>query len=234
MRERQTVRYRPRLEPLEAKQLPSAGVSSAPLAGRSALQARRAAALASAGAIHQPRAPVRGITISRITNPTPVNARLVPPFRQVRVQTNPPVPGQVYNVLYISMRNSTSRTFTAADGLAVKLTVQRPSHAYPILQGDEQWRPGEIFVFYVLTKQDYISLMTPSRSAGFSFNFTDPRTVAIPGPSGFYRRIRYNPETFSRVLDKVVRNNPEGRGHHLGLPDTSLWQIVPPREADIL
>jgi hypothetical protein len=234
MRARQIARYRPGLEPLEAKQLPSAGASAAPLAGRPAWQARRVVPPANVGAIHQPRAPVRGITISRITNPTPVNARLVPPFRQVRVQTNPPVPGREYNVLYISMRNSTSRTFTAADQLSVRLTVQGPSHAYPILQGDEQWRPGEIFVFYVLTKQDYISLLTPTRSAGFSFNFTNPRTVAIPGPSGFFRRIRYDPETFPRVLDKIVRRNPEGRGHHLGLPDTSLWQIVPPREADVL
>jgi hypothetical protein len=234
MRKREIIRYRPALEPLEAKQLPSAGASAVPLAGRAALQARRAAPPANLDAIHQPRALVRGITISRITNPTPVNARLVPPFQQVRVQTNPPVPGREYNVLYISMRNSTSRTFTAANQLAVRLTVQRPSHSYPILQGDEQWRPGEVFVFYALTKQDYIGLLRPSRSAGFSFNFADPRTVAIPGPSGFYRRIRYDPDTFPRVLDKIVRNNPEGRGHHLGLPNTSLWQIVPPREADIL
>lgn len=227
MREREPVRYRPGLEPLEAKRLPSGGPPAAPLAGRAAQRA-------DGGAIHQPRAPVRDLTVSRITNPTPVNARLIPPFRQVRVQANEPVPGREYNVLYITLRNSTRRTFTAADQLAVRLTVQGPSHAYPLLRGDETWRPGEVFVLYVLTKQDYINLLRPTRSAGFSFNFADPRTVAIPGPSGFFRRIRYNPETFPRVLDTIVKTNPEGRGHHLGLPNTSLWQVVPPREADVL
>jgi hypothetical protein len=237
MRARKIIQYWPRLEPLDAKQLPSVSAAALALAGRAdlrartALHARRATPPVNAAQFQQPRSPVQGITISRITNPTPVNARLIPPFQQVQVQTNPPVPGQEYNVLYISMRNSTARTFTAADQLAVRLTVQGPSHAYPILEGDQIWRPGEVFV---LTKQDYISLLRPTQSSGFSFNFTDPRVVAIPGPSGFYRRIRYNPQTFSNVLNKIVIRNPEGRGHLLGLPDTSLWQIVPPKDADIL
>src|SRR5262245_10791968 len=35
-------------------------------------------------------------TLFRITNPTPFNTRLVPPFQQVLVQSRQPIPGQIY------------------------------------------------------------------------------------------------------------------------------------------
>src|SRR4051794_40578971 len=90
-------RIRPDLEGLEVRQPLSAGPSRALLAH-----------------VHQQPAPVKGITMERITNPTPFNARLKPPFDQVRVQSRSPVPGEIYNVVFISLRNSTARTFDAS------------------------------------------------------------------------------------------------------------------------
>src|SRR5262249_27663638 len=119
--------------------------------------------------LHAPPALVRGVALSRITNPTnPASVALVPPFlEQVRVQATDPVPGQRYNVIFISVYNGTRRTFTASDGLAVKLTVQAPGHSYPVLTGDEQWPPGQTIILYVLTKQAYTDVLSPPQSAGF-------------------------------------------------------------------
>jgi hypothetical protein len=213
---RRPSRCRPDLERLEPKQLPSAGLSGAELAGLSA----RAHAVA-----QQPRSPVTGVTLERITNPTPFNAILKPPFDHVLVQSRQPVPGQVYNVLFITVRNSTNRTFTAGDNLTVKITNQGPNVAFPILSGDRQWVPGQRMVFYLLTKKYYP--LSPVQSAGFEFNFANPRVVAIPGPSGIFLRVRYNPATFDSVLDKIVVKGPGAKGQRLGLPDTSLWELIP-------
>jgi hypothetical protein len=169
--------------------------------------------------------PVAGVTMERITNPTPINTRIVPPIPQVRVQDREPIPGQSYNVVFVTVRNSTGRSFDASDGLAVQVTGQGPGHSYPILSGADTWDPREVFVFYFLTKEYYP--LEPVQSAGFEFNFVNPRVVAIPGPSGFFQRIIYNPETFPRVLDAIVVSGPGSKGRELGLPDTSLWELIP-------
>ena len=209
MRPRRTRHYRPGLESLEPKQTPGGG------AGTSAVGARAAA----------PRPNVTGVSMDRITNPTPVNAILKPPFPHVLVQDRLPVKGRMYNILYITVYNRTGRTFTADDGLTVRLTNQGPAHAYPILSGEEEWKPRERIVFYALTKKYYP--LSPVTSAGFLFNFVKPQVMAIPGPSGIFQRIRYNPATFDRMLDRIVVSGPGSRGHELGLPDTSLWEIIP-------
>src|SRR5262249_48743928 len=143
-----------------------------------------------------PRPPVNGVTLERITNPTPVNAQLNPPFQQVLVQSLQAVPGKGYNVVFISVRNSTRRTFDPASGLTVRVTGHPPGQSFPILTRAQQWKPGQVLVFYFLTKKYYP--LTPPQSAGFEFNFVLPRVVAIPGPSGFFQRIKFNPATFAR------------------------------------
>jgi hypothetical protein len=163
--------------------------------------------------------------MDRITNPTPVNAILKPPFPQVMVQSRPPVPGQVYNILFVSVYNRTRRTFTASDGLTVKLSDQTSAHAYPILTGNEVWAPRQRFVFYALTKKHLPG--SPVVNSGFEFNFVNPSVIAIPGPSGIFQRVKYNPATFSQVLNTIVTSGPGAKGHLLGLPDTSLWELIP-------
>jgi len=64
-------------------------------------------------------------------------------------------------------------------------------------------------------------------SAGFVFNFVKPQVTAIPGPSGIFLRLKYDPATFDRVLDAIVVKGPGARGHLLGLPDTAIWEVIP-------
>lgn len=198
------------MEQLEEKRPLSAAAHAGPLAG---------------AAVVAPTA-VTGITMDRITQPTPQNAVLTPPIKSILVQNRQPVPGQVYNLLFLTVYNGTKRTFTASDNLAVRLTNQTPNHAMPILTGNEQWKPGQRIAFYVLTKKYYP--LSPIVSAGFTFNFvTAPRVVAIPGPSGIFLRLRYNPATFPGVLKSIILTGPGARGNRLGIPDTAIWEIIP-------
>ena len=149
---------------------------------------------------------------------------LVPPFQQVLVQAKPPVPGRTYNVLSVAVRNHTSRTFTAQDHFSVRLSGQ--SHATPILTGDEQWKPGQFMVFYVLTHQYYPA--HPVVSGGFEFDLDGSTGVAIPGPSGIFLRLPYRPATFARDarLDhRLWPGHEGGLGPRYGLPDTQIWEF---------
>lgn len=177
--------------------------------------------MASAG---KDRHPARFI-LSRITNTAAGNAvDLVPPFQQVLVQAKPPVPGRMYNVLSVAVRNHTSQTFTAQDHFSVKLSGQ--SYATPVLTGDQVWKPGRFIVFYVLTHQYYPA--HPEVSGGFEFDLGGSRGVAIPGPSGIFLRLPYRPARFARTLDWIVAYGPGaegGLGPSYGLPDTQIWQF---------
>jgi hypothetical protein len=175
---------------------------------------------AAAMAIPARSVPAPEFVMNRITNPTPFNAKLIPPFVQVLVQSAQPVPGAVFNVLSISVRNSTARTFDASSGFAVKVTGQ--SASVPVLTGTEQWKPGQVMVFYILTKKYYP--LSPVVAAGFQFNFAGG--TAIPGPSGIFLRVKYDPATFPRVLDWIVAHGPGSKGHELGLPDTAIWEFL--------
>jgi hypothetical protein len=204
------MRCRAGLEPLEEKRLLSAG---------HVLDVTGAASIAS----EQQRAfrPAR-YTVFRVTNPTPFNAILKPPFAQVRVQATPPEPGQEYNLLFITMRNGTRQTFDANSGLFVRATGQ--VHAFPILTGNELWKPNQVMVFYLFSKQYYP--LSPITGAGFEFNLNGSQGTAIPGPSGIFLRLTYNPATFPKTLNWIVAHGPGSKGHHLGLPDTSIWEFT--------
>lgn len=220
-RPRPTARLRPALERFESRQLPS---------GAGALRAAaEVAAIAPGrrGRHPHPAPPVAaaGLTLTRITNPTPTNAILVPPFPQTLVQAVQPRPGDTYNILYVSVRNSTARTFDASSGFQVRVTGQHL--AFPILTGSDRWEPNEVRVFYILTKQYYP--LRPITSAGFEFDLGGDRGVAIPGPSGVFLRVRYDPDRFASLLDRIVVAGPGSKGQRLGLPDTSLWEFVSAR-----
>ena len=51
------------------------------------------------------------------THSTGRSALFNPPFGHVLVQTQVPIPGQTYNILFISVYNGTAKTFTASDNL---------------------------------------------------------------------------------------------------------------------
>ena len=118
------------------------------------------------------------------------------------------MPGQVYNILFVVARNGTAQTFDASSGFQVRF----PSSNYtvPILTGNEQWKPGQRFVFYVLTKMYYP--LPSEQHSGFEFDLGGARSVAIPGPSAIALRIKYDPATFSRTLDSIVAFGPGNQG----------------------
>jgi hypothetical protein len=149
---------------------------------------------------------------------------LIPPFQQVLVQTTQPVPGQVYNVLQIALKNGTSQTFDASSGFKVRLTTQTKS--VPILTGTEQWKPKQVIVFYVLTKKYY---PLPEVSGGFEFDLGGASSTLVPGPSGIFLRLKYNPATFAKTLNWIVaygQGNQGGVGSTFGLPNTSINEFV--------
>jgi hypothetical protein len=169
-----------------------------------------------------------GFLVFRVTNtPHQTPYELVPPFQQVLVQGLQPVPGQVYNVTDVTVKNGSAQTFTASNDFTVRLTNQpRSFGGFPILTGNERWKPGQILVFYVLTKKYYpVSFV----SGGFQFNLGGRSSTAIPGPSGIFLRLKYNPATFARTLNWIVAfgpGNQGGLGAKFGLPNTSINELV--------
>jgi hypothetical protein len=252
VRRRSTVRFGPGLEQFEAKQLLGAGSltthvvntkdGSRPVALRPAdtAGAHEAAgdmAAADAGPRandHRRRpAPVGayGFLVFRVTNtPFQTPYKLIPPFQQVMVQGRKPVPGQVYNVTDVTVKNGTAQTFTASNNFTVRMTNQpRSFGGFPILTGSETWKPGQILVFYVLTKKYYpVSFV----SGGFQFDLGGRSSTAIPGPAGIFLRLTYNPATFARTLNWIVAfgpGNESGEGASFGLPNTAINQLTEAR-----
>jgi hypothetical protein len=226
--------YRPSLEPLERKQLLSAGPAPAQsdlATGHAAIIASdpppRATAAASGRVAHPSdlRQPTTGFLVYRVTNPNRFNNHIRGPLGHVLVQVPQPVPGQHYNILYVAVRNGTAQTFDASSGFRVSLTGLPTS--FPIMTGDQQWKPGQWYVFYILSKKYY---PLPSQThAGFTFLLGGARSVAIPGPSGIFLRVKYNPQTINNLLDFIVTKGAGaqgGKGLKYGMPDTAIDEFV--------
>ena len=217
MRQRSTMKFRPGLEQFEEKLLLSAG-SLTTHAGPQTKDLRR-----------QPEpAGAFGYLAFRVTNtPWQTPYKLVPPFQQVLVQSRQPVPGQVYNVLSIAVKNGTAQTFDCKQWVYRK-TIPG-GHALPILTGNEQWKPQQVIVFYVLTKKYYPLALVPG---GFQLDLGGRSSTLVPGPSGIFLRLKYNPATFARTLDWIVafgQGNQVGKGAKYGLPNTAINEIVDAR-----
>ena len=218
MSDRRILQFQPHFDPLEARRPLTASVVSAASVATAASSAEVSAAAV------QPK-PTTGFLVYRITNPNQYNNKLSPPFTQIPVQTTQPVPGQVYNVLYVVVRNGTAQTFDANSNFYVRFPGD--PQKYPILSGTQQWKPGQEFVFYVLSKKYY---PLPSQvHSGFEFSLAGARSVGIPGPSGIYLRVKYDPATFSKTLNWIVAFGPGaqgGTGIKYGIPDTALYEFL--------
>lgn len=225
MSERSDKSFRPSLERLEVKRPLSAGGTTAHLAAsHHAAGSQAPGTRVVAGAVEP--VPNYGYLLYRITNPTPYNGKLIPPFAgHVLIGGLIPVPGVTYNVLQIAVRNGTRQTFDANSDFLVR--YPGAPRALPILTGTEQWKPGQEFVFYVLTHKYY---PLPSEvHSGFEFSLQGARSIGIPGPSGIFLRLKYNPATFIQTLDHIVAYGPGaegGKGPPFGLPDTAIYEFV--------
>ncbi len=215
-----TMKMCPALERLEDKQL----LSAASLVYEGGHTTAASLILAVSSDTSSSHLPTKFLAF-RVTNPSASTPyELIPPFQQVLVQSAQPVPGQVYNVLQISLKNGTAQTFNAGSGFSVKVTGDRQS--FPILTGSETWKPKQVIVLYILTKQYY---PLPEVSGGFIVDLGGATSTLIPGPSGIFLRVRYNPATFARTLDWIVAYGPGnqgGQGAKYGLPNTSIFEFV--------
>jgi hypothetical protein len=243
MRRRAPRKLHPGFEGLERKQLLSAGVSTThPLNPKTGADAAAVHASSSSQpatshtegeiTLGQPARPRTGPRLPskptafigfRITAPTKHRVRLFPPFQQVMVQSIPPVPGQVYNVLSVAVKNGSAQTFTAANNFVVRLPGGK---SFPVLTGDQVWKPRTWIVFYALTKRYYPLRQVPG---GFEFDFGGRITTLVPGPSAIFLRLRYNPATFARSLNWITafgQGAQLGLGPPRGIADTAINQIV--------
>lgn len=246
MRRRTPMKLHPGFECLEQKQLLSAGASSA-----SVLDSKRSAATpavesssSSAAAQTESNKPIEqgqparprtgphlpaiptGFLGHRITAPTGHKVSLTPPFGQVLVQARQPVPGQVYNLLYVAVKNATAQTFTAKSDFQVRLPG---GQFFPVLTGNQVWKPRHWIVFYILTKKYYPLAQIPG---GFEILAGGRLTTLVPGPSAIFLRLRYNPATFARTLNWIVafgQGAQLGLGPPVGIPDTAINQILAAR-----
>jgi hypothetical protein len=130
----------------------------------------------------------------------------------------------------IAVKNGTSQTFTASSGFTVRMTNQpRSFGGFPILTGNEQWKPGQVIVFYVLTKKYYpVSFV----AGGFQLDLGGRSSTLVPGPSAIFLRLTYNPATFARTLNWIVaygQGNQLGQGAKFGLPNTAINEFVDAR-----
>ena len=214
------LKFRPGLERLDHRQLLSAG-GLASLANHSrdptVHSADQSRARASDGDITSSRSALpTGFLAFRITNPThQIPVDLVPPFQQDLVQSRHPVPGEVYNVLYVAVKNGTSQTFSASNRFTVRMTNQPRSVAFPMLTGTQQWKPGQWMVLYILTKKYYP--VSPV-AGGFQLDAGGRSSTLVPGPSGIFLRLTYNPSNV-RQDPQLDRRLWPGRGVGRG-PET--------------
>ena len=90
------------------------------------------------------------------------------------------------------------------------------------MEAEDQW-----IVFYALSKKYYP--LSPQVAAGFQLDAGGRSSTMVPGPSGIFLRLKYDPATFARTLDWIVAYGPgaeEGAGAALGLPDTAINELV--------
>jgi hypothetical protein len=194
---RRTTRdLRPTPERFEEKNLPGAGLMGAPG------HAIQIAGLSRAVPRFSPHLPSRLPQFQTYTL-GPDSGQLVPPFGQIRADLTPLVPGSVYNLTFLTVRNGTSQTFNAASGFTVQLPGQ--GGFQPFLQGKSQWKPGGVIVFYVLSTSQF--------PGSFSFKFNGP---AQEKPNNISYNIQYNPTTFPGTLNAIVAQSVGARYRLVG------------------
>ena len=149
------------------------------------------------------------------------------------VQRIEPVPGRVYSLLFVAVMNGDpGQTFTAANGFKVRLPGYTGSHrvvdhAFPILTGDQVWKPKTWIVFYAPSKKYYP--LSPQISAGFQLDAGGRSLTAraravghLPADHLRSRQIR----SPARLDRRLWPGCELGAGVALGLPDTAINILV--------
>ena len=82
-----------------------------------------------------------------------------------------------------------------------------------------------LLVFYVLIKKYYpVSFV----AGGFQLDLGGRSSTLVPGPSGIFLRLKYNPATFAPTLNWIVAfgQGNQVAGAKYGLPNTSINEFV--------
>ena len=227
MHRRAALKLSPGLERLEAKQMLSGGALPRVGSDHAASEAARVASTAdSVKTTINPAALPKKFLGFRITNPKIPQVNLIPPFGQVLVQSQKPVPGQVYNIMYVAVKNGTGQTFTSSSAFVVRFPNKKGAHEFPILTGGATWKPQQWIVFYVMTKQYYPLTQI---QGGFQFDLGGRSTTLVPGPSAIYQKLIYNPANFAKKLNSIVaygQGAQLGVGPPTGMVDTAINTFV--------
>jgi hypothetical protein len=121
----------------------------------------------------------------------PDSGTLVPPFGQFLVSSSRPVPGAVYNLTFLTIRNGTSQTFDSRSGFSVNVPGQ--GGFQPFLPKGSLWKPGGVIVFYTLSTNRF--------PGSFTFNLNGSIQEK---PNNIYYNVQYNPMTFPATLDAIA------------------------------
>jgi hypothetical protein len=113
------------------------------------------------------------------------------------------VPGAVYNVALVTVRNGTSQTITSASGFSVRTVGGSGSQPFPMR--NTSWKPGQVFIFYTFTRSTF--------GPDFAFDFNGSRPAAVP--SSIFYNIQYSPSTFPGVLNSLVTTRLVGSRYQL-------------------
>ncbi len=71
--------------------------------------------------------------------------------------------------------------------------------------------------------------LSPQVAAGFQLNTGGRSSTIVPGPSGIFLRLTYDPARFARQLDWIVaygQGAQGGAGPPFGMPDTAINILV--------
>jgi hypothetical protein len=132
----------------------------------------------------------------------PDSGALGPPFGLMMVEPFALVPGAVYNLALVTVRNGTSQTLTAKSGLSYEVTGTSAAVTFPV--GTYQWEPGQVLIFISLTEDAF--------PPDFTFNL---QGTSVEVPTNLYYGIQYSPITLPDILSTIVPTDVVGGRYEL-------------------
>ena len=210
-RRRHTTAFHPDLERFEAKRLLSAGASAGHVVPAGDQHARldldpamttSSSAQAAVGDTHGTSSLPKHFLAYRITNP---DRSPRPPGPALPAGPGPGRPAGPRPGLQRAVRRRDERDGPDIHGRqrfqgpATRASPGRTGssdNAFPVLTGDQVWKPKTWIVFYVLSKKYYP--LSPQVAAGFQLDAGGRSSTLVPGPSGIFLRLTYDPATFAQ------------------------------------
>jgi hypothetical protein len=121
----------------------------------------------------------------------PDSGLLAPPFGLVMVEPSALVPGAVYNMALVTVRNDTAQTLTAQSGLTFEVSGTSAAESFPV--GTYRWEPGQVLILISLTEDSF--------APDFTFNL---QGTSVKAPANLYYGIQYSPITLPSIVTSIV------------------------------